>query len=159
MPTRHNTSFCRFHFSPRNWTCTSARPRHSTMVIRRTRSSAASNAPATRKKRNEQLEPTKIYTYWHNNPAFDPKRLLLRRLFLLMRTGPNTSVGFYPARKYLQLVEFWVVRRRGGTKTQSSAMNRWTLWRKAFACYGTPCVVAKRLLGVAGARAVHFGRT
>jgi len=41
-------------------------PRHSTMTTRRKRSSAASEAPATRKKRMEQLEllePTEIYTY------------------------------------------------------------------------------------------------
>jgi len=58
-------------------------PRHSAMATRRKQSSVASKTPATRKKRMEQLEPTNICTYWPNNPAFNPKRLLLRRLFFI----------------------------------------------------------------------------
>ena len=66
----------------------------------------------------EELEPTNIYTYWPNNPAFDPKRVLLRQLYNL--NGDETKyvyVVFYPARDYLPLVEFGVVRRGGGPKT------------------------------------------
>jgi hypothetical protein len=49
-------------------------------------------------------------------PAFDPDRVLLRRIFFI--DGYNTkyvSVCFYPARDYQPLVEFGAVR-RGGSK-------------------------------------------
>jgi hypothetical protein len=66
----------------------------------------------------EQLEPTNISTYCPSNPAFDRKRVLLCRLFfLLIWTGLNTCVGFYPSPDYLPLVEFVFVRRCGGPKT------------------------------------------
>ena len=65
-----------------------------------------------------ELEPTTFCTYWPNNPAFDPKRVLLRRLFFINEDRTKyVSVGFYPARDYLTLVEFGVVRRGGGPKT------------------------------------------
>jgi hypothetical protein len=66
----------------------------------------------------ELLEPTNICTYWPNNPAFDPNRVLFRRLcFINEDRAKYVSVGFYPARDYLPLVEFGVVRRGGGPKT------------------------------------------
>jgi len=65
----------------------------------------------------EELEPN-ICTYWPNNPAFDPKRVLLRRLFFINEDRTKyVSVGFYPARDYLPQVEFGVLRRAGGPKT------------------------------------------
>ena len=87
------------------------------MAARRKQSSAASDAPGTRKNRIEELEPTDFCTYWPNNPAFDPKRVLLRRLFFINKYRTKyVSVGFYPARDYLPLVEFGVIRRGGGPK-------------------------------------------
>ena len=66
----------------------------------------------------EELEPTNFCTFWPNNPAFDPKRVLLRRPFFINEDRTNyVSVGFYPARDYLPLVEFGVTRRGGGPKT------------------------------------------
>jgi hypothetical protein len=66
----------------------------------------------------EELVPTNICTYWPNNPAFDPKRVLLRRLFFINEDRTKyVSVGLYPARDYLPLVEFGVFRRGGGPKT------------------------------------------
>jgi len=66
----------------------------------------------------EELEPTNICTYWPNNPAFYPKWVLLRRLFFINEDRTEyVSVGFYPARDYLPLVEFGFVRRLGGPKT------------------------------------------
>jgi len=66
----------------------------------------------------EDLEPTNFCTYWPNNPAFVPKRVLLRRLFFINEDRTKyVSVGCYPARDYLPLVEFGVVRRGGGPKT------------------------------------------
>jgi hypothetical protein len=67
-------------------------PCHSAMSAIRKRSSAASDAPATRMKRLEELEPTNFCTYWPNNPAFYPKRVLLRRLFFINEAGPNTCL-------------------------------------------------------------------
>ena len=59
-------------------------PYHSAMTSRRKRSSAPADSPAAKKKRMEELEPTSnICTYWPNNPAFDPKRVLLRRRFFI----------------------------------------------------------------------------
>ena len=66
----------------------------------------------------EELKPHNICTYCPNNPAFDPKRVLLRRLFFINEDRTEyVSVGFYPARDYLPLVDFGVVRRGGGRKT------------------------------------------
>jgi len=65
----------------------------------------------------EELEPN-ICTYWPNNPAFDSRRVLLRRLFFINEDRTKyVSVGFYPARDYLPHVEFGVLRRAGGPKT------------------------------------------
>ena len=64
------------------------------------------------------LETTDICTYWPNNPPFDPKRVLLRRLFFINEDRNNyVSVSFYSARDYLTPVEFGVLRRCGGPKT------------------------------------------
>jgi hypothetical protein len=89
------------------------------MTSRRKRSSVPADSPAARKKRMEEWEPTlNICTYWPNNPAFDPKRVLLRRLFFINEDRTKyVSVGFYPARDYIPLVEFGVLRRAGGPKT------------------------------------------
>ena len=66
----------------------------------------------------EELEPTTFCTFWPNNPVFDPKRMLLRRLFFINEDRTKyVSVSFYPARDYLPLVEFRFSRRDGGTKT------------------------------------------
>jgi hypothetical protein len=67
----------------------------------------------------EELEPTpNICTYWPNNPAFNRKRVLLRHLFFINEDRIKyLSVVFYPARDYLPLVEFGVLRRAGGPKT------------------------------------------
>ena len=67
----------------------------------------------------EELEPTRnICTYWPNNPAFDPKRVLLRSLFFINEDRTKyVSFGFYPARDYLPLAEFGVLGWAGGPKT------------------------------------------
>jgi hypothetical protein len=93
-------------------------PYHSAMTTRRKRSSAPADSQAARKKRMEELEPTtNIRSYWPNKPLFNPKRVLLRRLFIINEDRTKyVSVGFYPARDYLTLVEFGVLRRAGGTK-------------------------------------------
>jgi hypothetical protein len=52
------------------------------------------------------------------NPEFDPKRELLLRLFYINEDRTKyVSVGFYPPRVCLSLVEFWVVWRGGVPKT------------------------------------------
>ena len=64
-----------------------------------------------------QLESINICTYCPVNPAFDPKRVLLRRLFFINENRTKyVSVGFYPALAYLPLVEFGVVWRGDGPK-------------------------------------------
>ena len=67
----------------------------------------------------EELEPTlNICKYWPNNPAFDPKMVLLLRLFFINEDRMKyVSVCFYPARVYLPLFEFGVLRRAGVPKT------------------------------------------
>jgi len=66
--------------------------------------------------REEQL-PSDICTYWPANPAFDPKRVLLRRMiFINEEKTKYVSVGYYPARDYQPLVEFGAIR-RGGSKS------------------------------------------
>jgi len=61
--------------------------------------------------REEQL-PSDICTYWPANPAFDPKRVLLRRMFFINQNKTKyVSVSFYPARDYQPQVEFGAIRR------------------------------------------------
>jgi len=50
-----------------------------------------------------------ICSYWPASPAFDPQRVLLKRLFF------NKSDRFYPASDYQPLVEFGAIR-TGGSK-------------------------------------------
>jgi len=67
--------------------------------------------------REEQLPSSDIFTYWPANPAFDPKRVLLRRMLFINKDKTKyMSVGFYPARDYQPLVEFGATR-RGGCKS------------------------------------------
>ena len=50
------------------------------------------------------------------SPAFDPKRVLLRRVFFIDEDRTKyVSVGFYPARDYQPLVEFGHVKREKPT--------------------------------------------
>jgi hypothetical protein len=81
-------------------------PSHSANATRRNRLSALFDAPATMKKRMEEMDPTNFCTYWSNNPAFGPKRVLLLRLFFYVERSKYVYVGFYPARDYLPLVVF-----------------------------------------------------
>jgi len=83
----------------------------------------SATAAKGRRKRNlptvqEEVEQLATYgeicNYWAVNPAFDPQRVLLRRLLFI--NGENNkygSVGFYPARDYQPLVEFGTIRRCG----------------------------------------------
>lgn len=57
---------------------------------------------------------TDICTYWAANPAFDYQRVLLRRLFFLNANKTKyVSDNFYPARDYLPMVEFGLIRSCG----------------------------------------------
>ena len=85
---------------------------------------AAAAAKQRRGKRNlpteeRQLPPdaslssaySDICTYWAANPAFDPQRVLLRRLFFHKCKQDQIRVcRILPARDYLPLVEFGVIR-------------------------------------------------
>jgi hypothetical protein len=66
-------------------------------------------------KEEETLSPDIFWPVAY--PAFDPNRVLLRRIFFI--DGVKTkyvSVGFYPTRDYQPLLEFGTIR-RGGSKT------------------------------------------
>jgi hypothetical protein len=66
----------------------------------------------------EELEPTNICTYRLNNPAFETNRVQLRRLFFINEYHTKyISVGSFPARDYLTLVEFVILRKGGCPKT------------------------------------------
>ena len=71
-------------------------PCQSAMTSRRKRSSAPVDFPAAIKNRMKELEPTpNICTYWPNNPAFDPKRVLLRCVYFINKDRTEyVSVGF-----------------------------------------------------------------
>jgi hypothetical protein len=128
-------------------------PRHTSMATRRKRFSSTSDAPATRKKMMEQQDPTNICTYWPAIPAFDPRQLLLRCLIFINVERTNTCL--LVSTPQLTIYRWWnlgSLEEAVGPRPSSSAMNRWTLWQKAFPCYGTPCVVARHMLGFADAR-------
>jgi len=87
----------------------------------------------------QQLPPessaySDICTYWAANPAFDPQRMLLRRLlFLNTNKTKYVSVGFYPARDYLPLVEFGVIRICGSNAiilTESCSTRCLSMYRR-----------------------------
>ena len=89
-----------------------------TMAIRRRRSSPVlpgAKRPVLRQIQEGELEqlPTDVCIYWPPNPAFDPKRVLLRRMFFVNEDKTKyVSVGYYPA----PLVELGAIR-RGGSKS------------------------------------------
>ena len=65
----------------------------------------------------ERLPSCDMCTYWPANPAFEPKRVLLRCMFFINEDKTRyVSVGFYPARDYQPLVEFCAIQ-RGGPKS------------------------------------------
>ena len=92
---------------------------------KRSATDVAAAAKRRRGKRNlpteeeQQLPPdasayNDIFTYWAANPAFDPLRVLLRLLFSLNANKTKyVSVGFYPARDCLPLLEFGVIQSCG----------------------------------------------
>jgi len=94
-----------------------------TMATRRRRTSPVvpgAKRPALRQLQEgevEQLPTTNdVCNYWPPNPAFDPKRVLLGRMFFVNDDKTKyVSVGYYPARDYQPLVEFGAFR-RGGSK-------------------------------------------
>ena len=94
-------------------------PRQSEMASRRKRSYAVVAAAAhfARRMRMEQLE-NNMCTCWTANPTYDPKCVLLRRLFFINEDSTKyVSVGFCPARNYMTPVNFRVVLIGGGPKT------------------------------------------
>ena len=74
------------------------------MATRRKRSLSSDIAAAAGSKRimlREEQLPSDICTYWPVNPGFDPKRVLLRRMFFINEDKTKfVSVGFYPSRDY-----------------------------------------------------------
>ena len=66
----------------------------------------------------EDLEPTNICSFWPNNPAFDQKWVLFRRLIFINEYRTKyVSFGLKPAHDYLPLFQFGVVLRGCGPKT------------------------------------------
>ena len=83
---------------------------------------------------------------------------MLRRLFFI--NGDRTkyvSVGFYPARDYLPLVEFGVVRRGGGPKTLLLSDEQMDELAEVLPMLRDAMCNGEISLGVAGARALNFG--
>jgi len=103
----------------------------------------------------EQLELTNICTYWPTNPAFNPKRVLLRRLFFINEDRTKyVSVGFYPARDSLpswgRSERRWAVTLILSDELVDVVAEGLPMLRGAM-CNGDSYV------GFAGARAVNFG--
>jgi len=85
-------------------------PCHSTMANKCNGSSGVSDAPATRKKRMEQvelLEPTNICTYRPMNPAFEPKRVLRLRLFFINQDRAKYVCWFPPCSRLSTFGRIW----------------------------------------------------
>ena len=108
----------------------------------------------------EEQEHTNICTYWPTNPALDPKRVLLRRLFFINENrNKYVSVGFYPIRDCLPLVEFGVVRRDGGPKTLILSDEQVDAMAEDLPMLCDVICSGKTSVGFSGARAVPFGWT
>jgi len=76
-----------------------------------------------------------ICTYWAANPAFEPQRVLLRRLYYINKFKTKyVSVGLYPARDYQP---WWnsVPYRRVGKSPSFSQKRRSTRWRRVYTVY------------------------
>jgi len=80
-------------------------------------SSSSSSSEATPPKLIRQPEFDTCNFYVENvNLAFDPKRVLLRRLFFIDEDRTTyVSVGFYPTRDYQPFVEFGSVKKNSST--------------------------------------------
>jgi hypothetical protein len=73
----------------------------------------ASRRRAAAQPRPPDNEPCMFYEF---SPAFDPNRVLLRRVFFIGEDRTKyVSVGFYPSRNYQPLVEFGHVKREKPT--------------------------------------------
>ena len=106
----------------------------------------------------EELEPNNLCTYWPNNPAFDSNRVLLRRLFFINEDRTKyVSVGFYPSRDYLPLVQFGVVRRGGGHKILILSDEQLDAMAEALPTLRVAVCSGETSVGVAGAKVVPSG--
>jgi len=122
------------------------------MASRHKRTTSPASSPATEGGKRmmlhsiqeEQLpsfsEPSDICTYWPANPAFDPKRVLPRRIFFIKEDKPNTclSVSILHA-----IINPWWISEAFGREVPSpsfSPTKKSLRWLTVCLRYVTPCV-------------------
>jgi len=123
MPCRSDTSYCRFCCSPINWPCTS--PVISLLLrwlldaddpVQLCQAPIGRRYVSSRRGKWRSCPPPTRSVPTAPNPAFDPKWVLLRRMFFINEDKTkHVSVGYYPARDYQPLVEYGAIR-MGGSK-------------------------------------------
>jgi len=92
------------------------------------------------------------------NSAFDTKRILLLRLFIINEERTKyVSVCFYHARDYLLLVEFRDVRRGGEPKNLILSHEKVDAMAERFPMLWDTMCSGEKMMGVAVAKEVHFG--
>ena len=105
----------------------------------------------------EEQEHTNICTYWPTNPAFNPKRVLLRRLFFINEDRTKyVSVGFYPARDSLPS---WGRSERRWAVTLILSDELVDVVAEGLPMLCDVICSGKTSVGVSGAKAVPFGWT
>jgi len=120
-----------------------------TMATRRRRTIPfvpGAKLPALRQLQEGELEqlPTinDVCTYWPPNPAYDPKRVLLRRMFFINEDKTKyVSNSYYTARDYQPLVDFDAIR-WGGSECLILAVENVASIRNSM-CVGGDRVVIK----------------
>ena len=118
-----------------------------TMAIRRRRSSPVlpgAKRPVLRQIQEGELEqlPTDVCIYWPPNPAFDPKRVLLRRMISSMKTRPSTCLSV--TIRHAIINPWWnsAPFEGAGPSPSFSPTNKWQLWWTVCLLYATPYVSA-----------------
>ena len=116
--------------------------------------SEAAAPSAAGRKRMQQLDPNNICTYWPANPAFDPKRVLLHRLFFINEDRKNTCLSV--SIPLATIHHWWNLGSFGGAicpRPSSSAIITSKRWVWDCPNCATPCVDGS-LLVAAGVTAV-----
>jgi len=89
-----------------------------------------------------QLPTNDVCTYWPPNPAFDPKRVLLRRMFFINEDKQSTCLSV--SNLHAIINPWWNSASFGGADPSPSFSPtiKWLLWRTVCLLHATPCASA-----------------
>jgi len=112
---------------------------------------AGAKRPVLRPIQEEEVErlpttqPSDICTYWPPKPAFDPKRVLLRRMFII--NEDKTKYMSVVSTRHAIINPWWnsAPFEEAGPIPSFSPTNKTLRWRMVCLLYGTSCVSARTM--------------